>query len=90
MVLVFSAPNVVAVDSPEVRTLITGEEKRQGEADRFFLQNHARDEERQRIEDLIRHPGQMLPGHKEFVEAMAKAPAIALPQKDAWQSASDF
>ena len=33
----------------------------------------------QNTKELIYHPDQMLPGHKEFLAAMAKAPAITAP-----------
>jgi hypothetical protein len=76
-----STPTSVAVDSPEVRQLISEEEKRRDEVDHFFRQNHTKDAELQHVDDLIRHPDRMLPGHKDFVEVMAKAPAITLPTK---------
>lgn len=76
-----SAPTSVVVDSPEVRKLISEEEKRQDEVDRFYREKHTEDEKRQHANDLEKHPERMLPGHEEFVEAMAKAPAMTVARK---------
>ncbi len=76
-----SPPLRVVLDDPEVRKLITEEENRRDEADRFFTESHTNAEKLQHAYDLIHHPDQVLPGHREFVETMAKAPAITLPKK---------
>jgi len=39
-----SPPLSVVIDSPEIRKLIVEEEKRQDDADRFFRENHTKDE----------------------------------------------
>jgi hypothetical protein len=59
------------IDSPDVRKLISEEERRRDEADRFWRESHTAEEKRQHAENLISHPDQMLLGHKEFLEAMA-------------------
>src|ERR1700691_2070787 len=74
-------PIGAVVDSPDVRKLISEEERRRDEADRFYRENHTAEEKRQHAENLLHHPDQVLPGHKEFLEAMAKAPSISVPGK---------
>ena len=74
------APDKVVCDSPEVRRLIAEEEKRQAEAESWF-RNKTIDERRAHIHELLLHPGQMLPGHREFLDAMSKAPAVPVPGK---------
>jgi hypothetical protein len=69
------------IDSPDVRKLISEEERRRDEADRFWRESHTAEEKRQHAENLISHPDQMLPGHKEFLEAMARATSISVPGK---------
>jgi hypothetical protein len=72
-------PVSAAVDSPEIRKLVGEEEKRRDEADRFFRESHSREESLRHTRDLLEHPDQMLPGHKDFVDAMAKSPSITVP-----------
>jgi hypothetical protein len=76
-----SPPLRVVVDSPEIRKLISEEEKRRDEADRYLREPSSESEKLRRFNDLIEHPDQMLPGHSEFLEVMAKAPAITVPRK---------
>jgi hypothetical protein len=76
-----SAPTRVAVDSPEVRKLIGEEEARRDEEDRLVREMRTKDEKLQHIDDLIHDPDRMLPGHKEFLEAMVKAPAVTVDKK---------
>jgi hypothetical protein len=68
-------------DSPDVRKLISEEERRQDEANRFYRESHTAEEKRQHGWNLLLHPDQMLPGHKEFLEAIAKVPSISVPGK---------
>jgi hypothetical protein len=74
-------PTNAVIDSPEVQRLVSEEEKRRDEADRFYRENHSAEERLQRTEELILHPDRMLPGHKEFLAAMSKAPAMTAPGK---------
>jgi hypothetical protein len=75
-------PIRTVVDSPEIRQLISQEEKRQDEADRFlYRENVSREEKLRRFRDLLAHPDQMLPGHRDFLYAMAKAPSLTIPGK---------
>jgi hypothetical protein len=74
-------PISTIVDSPEIRKLISEEEKRRGEADRFYRESHSPEETLRHTRDLLGHPDQMLPGHKDFLDAMAKAPSITIPGK---------
>lgn len=69
------------VDSPEIRKLISEEEKRRDEADRFSRESHSPEETIRHTRDLLEHPDQILPGHKDFLDAMAKAPSITIPGK---------
>jgi len=34
-----------------------------------------------RMGELLAHPDQMLPGHRDFLDAMAKAPSLTIPGK---------
>jgi hypothetical protein len=74
-------PIRTVVDNPEIRKRISEEEKRRDEADRFLREKHSPEELNQHFSDLIHHPDQMLPGHKDFLDAMAKAPSITVPGK---------
>lgn len=74
-------PISTVLDSPEIRKLISEEEKRRDQADRFLRESHSSEERLQHTRDLIEHPDQMLPGHKDFLDAMAKAPSITIPRK---------
>jgi hypothetical protein len=74
-------PIGTVVDSPEIRKLINEEEKRRDEADRFYRESHSSEERLQHTSDLIHHPDQMLPGHKDFLDAIANAPSITIPGK---------
>jgi len=76
-----SPPTSVVVDSPDVRKLISEEETRQDQEDHFYRERHTKEEKLQHADDLIKHADQVLPGHKDFVEAMAKVPAITVPGK---------
>jgi hypothetical protein len=74
-------PIRAVIDSPDVRKMISEEERRRDEADRFWRESHTAEEKRQHAENLIFHPDEMLPGHKEFLEALAKASSISVPGK---------
>jgi hypothetical protein len=76
-----SAPTRVVVDNPEVRKLISEEETRQAEWDRFYRENHTNAEKILHTDDLSKHPDRMLPGHKAFVEAMDNLQAITIAKK---------
>ena len=53
----------------------------QDEADRFYREKHTAVEKLQYMDNLIKQPDRVLPGHKEFIEAMAKARTIAVARK---------
>lgn len=74
-------PISAVIDGSDVRKLISEEEKRQDEADRFWRASHTREETIQHVEDLLFHADRVLPGHSAFLEAMSKAPSISVPGK---------
>jgi hypothetical protein len=74
-------PTNAVIDTPEIRKLVSEEESRQDQADRFYRENHSAEERLQRTEGLILHPNEMLPGHKEFIAAMSRAPSVTVPGK---------
>ncbi len=76
-----SSPLRVVIDSPEIRKLVGEEEKRRGEFESWLRESSTKEEKLSRYQDLIEHPDQVLPGHREFLDAMAKAPAITVPRK---------
>jgi len=61
--------------------LISSEEKEQAEDDRFWRESHTTEEKHQRIAGMANKPDQFPPGRKEFLEAMAHAPAITAAGK---------
>ncbi len=74
-------PITVVIDSPEIRRLIGDQEKAQAEEDRFWREPHTREAGTQRISDMINHPYDFPSGREEFLDAMAKAPALTVERK---------
>lgn len=74
-------PTYAVIDSPEIRKLMTEEEQRQAEADKFWREKHSKEEQIRHVEQLALHPDLMLPGHKEFLGATGKAPHMIVPGK---------
>jgi len=76
-----SEPTKVVIDSPEIRRLVSDQEGRQAEVDRFWREGHTSEEKNQRIRDMAKQPDYFPPGRKEFLEAMASAPSLTVPGK---------
>jgi hypothetical protein len=76
-----SEPTKVVIDSPEIRRLVSDQEARQAEVDRFWREDHTSEEKNQRIRDMARHPDNFPAGRMEFLEAMANAPGLTVPGK---------
>lgn len=67
-------------DSPEVRRLIADEEKRQIETEVFWGE-HSREEQLRHVRYLMEHPQDISPERRQFLDAMAAAPALSVQRK---------